>query len=87
MWDDGSVNPEPCLDKFDLVTKVCDGEPHLARLGLCTAPFPNCKMFRPRAAQRCAHVAVAYGVADVRGWLHMSYAMGVKPANQCLHWV
>ena len=22
MWDDGSVNPEPCLDKFDLVTKV-----------------------------------------------------------------
>ncbi len=23
MWDDGSVNPEPCLDKFDLVTKVC----------------------------------------------------------------
>lgn len=21
MWDDGSVNPEPCLDKFDLVTK------------------------------------------------------------------
>ena len=23
MWDDGSVNPEPCLDRFDLVTKVC----------------------------------------------------------------
>ena len=22
MWDDGSANPEPCLDKFDLVTKV-----------------------------------------------------------------
>lgn len=22
MWDDGSVNPEPCLDKFELVTKV-----------------------------------------------------------------
>lgn len=21
-WDDGSVNPEPCLDEFNLVTKV-----------------------------------------------------------------
>ena len=39
MWDDGSVNPEPCLDKFDLVTKVCDGEVHIARLRLCTAIF------------------------------------------------
>ena len=22
MWDDGSATPEPCLDEFDLVTKV-----------------------------------------------------------------
>lgn len=22
MWDDGTATPEPCLDKFDLVTKV-----------------------------------------------------------------
>lgn len=22
MWDDGTWTPEPCLDKFDLVTKV-----------------------------------------------------------------
>lgn len=21
MWDDGSANPEPCLDEFNLVTK------------------------------------------------------------------
>jgi hypothetical protein len=22
MWDDGTATPEPCLDRFDLVTKV-----------------------------------------------------------------
>ena len=23
LWDDGTATPEPCLDRFDLVTKVC----------------------------------------------------------------
>ena len=55
MWDDGSVNPEPCLDKFDLVTKVCFLSRTLEGLG----SVEHHPAFRPCSARQCAHASVA----------------------------
>lgn len=59
MWDDGSANPEPCLDEFNLVTKVAPTSawpPPLTQMRLSQTPRrpPWCLVLRlqPQRAER-----------------------------------
>ena len=69
MWDDGSATPEPCLDRFDLVTKV-----PIAALQSKSSTYRCAGLSLCRPITSLVDLAGAHGLNDVL----------VGPTN-CLH--
>ena len=77
VWDDGTVNPEPCLDQFTLVSKV--RQQHRYYLYLFFSPLKSqLTWFSPPPFSWLQNQALGMLLAGLGGYAALGYALTLR---------